>query len=70
MKKQRNEILEEYKKSMFGSTNNQFEDSINEDEGKGPSKFNAKTLLSSTLKFGISSRAESEQPINTKSLKM
>lgn len=55
---------------MFGSTHSQFEDSINEDEVKGPSKFNAKTLLNSTLKFGISSRSESEQPINTKTLKM
>jgi len=57
MKNQRNEILDEYKKSMFGSTHKSFEDSINEDEGKGPSKFNAKTLLGSTLKFGISSRS-------------
>ena len=54
---------------MFG-TQNKFEDSINEDGGNAHSKFNAKTLLSSTLKFGISSRSESEQPINTKSMKM
>lgn len=59
MKKQRNEILEEYKKSMFGSSQAKFEDSINEDAGNGHSKFNAKTLLNTTLKFGISSRAES-----------
>ena len=59
MKKQRNEVLEEYKKSMFGSQTN-FEDSINEDAGEGgPSKFNAKTLLSATMKFGISSRTGS-----------
>ena len=55
---------------MFGNTNSHFEDSINEDAGNGTSKFNAKTLLNSTLKFGISSRAGSEQPINTKTLKM
>lgn len=56
---------------MFGNTTNHFEDSINEDQGNGgPSKFNAKTLLNSTLKFGISSRAGSEQPINTKTLKL
>ena len=54
---------------MFGSQR-KFEDSINEEPGTGPSKFNAKTLLSSTLKFGISSRSGSEQPINTKTLKM
>jgi hypothetical protein len=66
LKNQRNEILEEYKKSMFGTTS-KFEDSVDEHQNHG--KFNAKTLLASTLKFGISSRAESEQPINTKSLK-
>ena len=70
MKNQRNEILDEYKKSMFGNSRSQFEDSINEDAGNGHSKFNAKTLLNSTLKFGISSRSESEQPINTKTLKL
>jgi hypothetical protein len=71
MKRERNEILEEYKKSMFGSTHKEFEDSINEDpSGNAPSKFNARTLLDATLRFGISSRAESEQPINIKSLKL
>lgn len=45
---------------MFGTPPNQFEDSINEDPNQGGSnKFNAKTLLSSTLKFGIASRAGS-----------
>lgn len=67
LKNQRNEILEEYKKSMFGNSTSKFEDSVDEQPVQG--KFNAKTLLASTLKFGISSRAESEQPINTKSLK-
>ena len=52
-------MLEEYKKSMFGSTTSNFEDSINEEPGQGPSKFNAKTLLSSTMKFGISSKSGS-----------
>lgn len=55
---------------MFGSSQAKFEDSINEDAGNGHSKFNAKTLLNTTLKFGISSRSESEQPINTKTLKV
>lgn len=43
---------------MFGSSQNRFEDSVDE-QPAGNSKFNAKTLLASTLKFGISSRAES-----------
>lgn len=43
---------------MFGATN-KFEDSITEDAntGNAPSKFNAKTLLNSTLKFGIANRS-------------
>jgi hypothetical protein len=60
MKNQRNEILEEYKKSMFGNSHSKFEDSINEEGNNGHSKFNAKTLLGSTLKFGISSKSQSE----------
>ena len=68
LKKQRNEILEEYKKSMFGNTQSGFEDSVAEDEGRPKSKFNAKTLLGQTMKFGITHQSES-QPINTKTLK-
>ena len=57
LKNQRNQILEEYKKSMFG-TSSKFEDSV--DEHSAPnSNFNAKTLLSTTLKFAIASRSES-----------
>ncbi len=57
LKNQRNQILEEYKKSMFG-TSSKFEDSV--DEHSAPnSKFNAKSLLSTTLKFAIASRSES-----------
>ena len=56
---------------MFGNSQSHFEDTVNEEIGNGGgTKFNAKTLLNETLKFGISSRAGSEQPINTKSLKM
>lgn len=55
LKNQRNEILEEYKKSIFGNSTSKFEDNVEEQPSHG--KFNAKTLLASTLKFGISSRA-------------
>lgn len=54
LKNQRNEILEEYKKSIFGNSTSKFEDTVDEQPSQG--KFNAKTLLASTLKFGISSR--------------
>jgi hypothetical protein len=43
---------------MFGQSHSKFEDSINEEGGNGHSKFNAKTLLSSTLKFGIASKSQ------------
>ena len=42
---------------MFGSNTSKFEDPIAEGNGNGNSKYNAKTLLNSTLKFGISSRS-------------
>ena len=67
LKKQRNEILEEYKKSMFGNTQNGFEDSVTEEE-RPKGKFNAKTLLGQTMKFGITHQSDS-QPINSKTLK-
>lgn len=54
---------------MFGNTQNQFEDSVAEDEGKPKGKFNAKTLLSQTMKFGITHQSES-QPINAKTIKV
>ena len=67
LKRQRNEILEEYKKSMFGSQS-KFEDGITEEDSKPKGKFNAKTLLGQTMQFGITSKSES-QPINAKTLK-
>jgi hypothetical protein len=62
LERQKNEVLSEFKKSMLEP--GKLAEEGGEQESGSNNRFNAREILNNTVKFRLTSKAESEIPVN------